>query len=388
MLVFDQARRDGDVDRMADLSRLLGEREVPLRAVDHELYRDARQSFFRDWVDHPLRDEYWEPWAMTGCYREIDVPALHVGGWYDIFLTGTVANFQGLRRAGAAPQRLVIGPHAHTSWAPVGPDATSGPNELDDLHVSWLRQVLGAATVADGAPVRVHLPGEGWIDLPDWPPAATTRVLYLRSGGRANSRFGDGRLEPEPPGDEPPDVYVYDPYAPAPSAGGHSCCQPLVTGPADQAARESGKTVLVYTSAPFDESVTLLGEPVVTLYAATSALDTDFTARLCAVDERGRSLNLQEAIVRSSLRNSRSHAQELEPNAVQRYQLELGPVVAELPRGSRLRLQVASADFPMWEPNLNRGPRSNPGEPGEIATQLVFHDAARPSCIALPFLDR
>ncbi len=253
-------------------------------------------------MDHPSYDHYWRRWSIDEDYSRIDVPALHVGGWYDVFIGGTTKNYEGLRSAAASEtsrsaQKLLVGPWCHLPWSRVTGAADFGPearNIVDDLQLRWFDQFLhDEDTGVLESPVTVFLMGKNrWIDERSWPPEGTERRdYYLRSGGSANSINGDGRLDVEPPVRERPDVYTYDPLFPVPSVGGHSGFVPIVApmGPADQAGVEVLNGVLVYTSAPLEKGFTVLGPVSVTLYAATSAPDTDFTAKLCVVSPEGRS---------------------------------------------------------------------------------------------------
>ena len=250
----------------------------------------------------------------------------------------------------------------------------------------------GHAASAEAA-VSTYILHDGWRDFPDWPPPETrTRELYLRSGGRANSRHGDGALSAEAPGDEPADVYTYDPDLPTWSAGGHSCCDASVTpmGPEPQDAAESTKAVLVYTSEPLAGDVTLAGNVEVVLHAASTAVDTDFVARLCAVDPDGVSRNLQEGLVRARYRNGFEAARAARARRAGR----VSPA-ARAGRASGSRRATACA-------STSRAPTSRCGtgtstraarsarrapRPARVAVQTVFHDTARPSRVVLPVFE-
>jgi len=157
-------------------------------------------------------------------------------------------------------------------------------------------------------------------------------------------------------------------------------------GPADQEPYEASKMVLVYTSARLERDLVLLGDAAVELHAATSAADTDFTARLCVVGADGVSTNLKEGIVRARFRDSLSTPSPPVPGQIHRYRIGLGPIGVRIPAGSRLRLDVSSADFPQWDRNLNTGGPlyAESALAAVVATQTVFHDAARPSRLLLP----
>jgi putative CocE/NonD family hydrolase len=157
-------------------------------------------------------------------------------------------------------------------------------------------------------------------------------------------------------------------------------------GPVDQRVTESLNSILVYTSEPLAEPLELIGDVSVTLFAATSAVDTDWTARLCEVFPDGRSINLQEGIVRARYRDSLTEPSLLEPDRVYRYEIPLGPVGAQIAAGNRLRLTISSSDFPQWDRNLNTGGELFAEGPtaGVAATQTVLHGADHASFVTLP----
>jgi len=354
--------------------------------------------YFFDWLEHPSYDEYWHRWSIGEDYSRLDVPGLHIAGWYDVFLSGTVKNFVGMRKGSGSQasrnaQKLVIGPWYHIPWKPL-----VGQNEqaasamvVDDWQLQWFDLHLkGKPSGILNSPVTLWLMGEDrWIDLPDWPdPNAAPARMYLHSGGRANSALGDGGLSWEAPLSEPSDVFTYDPATPIKSHGGHSCCFPTIApmGPADQSESEQWHSMLVYTSEPLPGYLVLIGDASVVLYAATDALDTDWTARLCVVDELGVSTNIQEGIVRARYRESLSEPTLLEPNRIYEYAISIGPVGIRVRAGNRIRLDVSSSDFPQWDRNMNTG--GSLGHHGIVescvATQVVLHDSQHPSHPVLP----
>src|SRR5919202_1229310 len=402
-LAMDDARRQGDDAAAQNLNAaFLGAPnfygQLPLKEYPPLVGSDFGRYFF-DWMEHPSYDDYWRRWSVDEDYSRIDVPALHVGGWYDVFISGTVKNFEGLRReagseAARAAQKLLVGPWYHLPWARLTGAADFGPeatNVVDGWQLRWFDQFLrDEDTGVLDSSVTVFLMGENrWIEESSWLPEGTEfRDYYLRSGGSANSINGDGELGFEHPGREPPDVYVYDPLFPIPSSGGHSCCFPIIApmGPANQAEVEVLNGVLVYTSPPLEEDLTIIGPVSATLYAATSASDTDFTAKLCDVSPEGASTNIQEGIVRARYREYLSDPKPVTPEEVYEYKIDLGPTAYVFKAGHRIRVQVSNSDFPQWDRNLNTGgPLGAEGAAqARGATQTVLHDADHPSRVTLP----
>lgn len=402
LLALEEARRAGDLEGRLQLEAALGGAPIwywSLPVAGYPPLQSPHAGFFKDWVEHCSYDDYWRRWSIDEDYSRVEVPALHLGGWYDVFLSGTVRNFTGVSEAGGGEargrQKLLLGPWAHMPWTPVGRfGSADGPStrEIDDWLIRWFDATLkGADNGVLDSPVTLFTLDGGRRDFDAWPPPGTVMEdWFIHSGGQANSKFGDGTLDRTAPGDEPPDLYVHDPGVPVPSQGGHSCCFDHITpmGPADQHAAEVGRTVLVYTSEPLEEDVELAGEAHVTLFAATTAVDTDFAARLCVVDAEGRSVNLQEGILRARYRESLSEPSLLNPGEVYELRIELGPLGARVEAGSRLRLNIASSDFPQWDRNLNTGavPLTDGTFDAVPATQTVLHNRSHPTRVTLPVL--
>ena len=297
----------------------------------------------------------------------------HVTSWYDIFLHGGLTNFAGLRQRAATEaarrgQKLLIGPWAHlfpyTSPTSTGTgDIDFGPQALIDLHdvqLRWFDHFLkGIDTgILDEPPVKLFVMGENrWRDEAEWPLGRTRYTpWYLHSGGGANTAAGDGVLAATAPADEPADHFTYDPGDPVPTRGGNTLI--LAMGVADQRAVESRADVLVYTSAPMTAPLEVTGPVVVTLHAASSAPDTDFTAKLVDVHPDGHARNLCDGIVRARYRESRTTPRPLHPGEVTK--LHDRPVGDEprVPAGAspaaRRLLQQLPALRP--EPEHGRGP--------------------------------
>ena len=366
------------------------------------LLRDVGAApYFFEWLEHDTRDDYWKKISIRDRHEKIIAPGLHVGGWYDTFVEGTIQNFCALSALAEddeqRAQRLVIGPWVHMPWAQSSGAVDfgeAGRNVVDDLQVSWFNYWLkGEGNLSDWAPVRLFLMGDNrWCDYDAWPPSnAIERKYFLQSSGGALSLSGDGTLvNHAPPEEEPPDVFVYNPSMPVPSAGGRSCCVADVAplGPMVQTHIEIRNDVLVYSTPPLTEDLEVVGTIFLVLYAATDALDTDWTAKLCDVDTAGRSINLCDGIIRARYRDSLEHPTFIEPKKVYEYRIKVGSTANKFKRGHRIRLEITSSNFPMFDINLNNGQRTGEAVSltGQVATQVVFHDALRPSHLIVPVI--
>ena len=256
-----------DVDNMAEGFNYLPMKDYP--GLDSGLAK-----YYYDWLGHPDFDEYWKKLCIEDQHSEIDVPALHFGGWYDIFLGGTIRNYLGMKKSGANEtarnrQRLIIGPWAHGARGTTmagrhyfGIMADAGAIDVDGIHLRWFDHWLNDANngSVDEAPVRIFVMGDdAWRDEQEWPLSrAVETKYYLHSNGKANSQHGDGYLSTASPQSEVPDVYLYNPANPVPTAGGALCCNPYfaANGAYDQNEVEERQDVLVcllYTSDAADE---------------------------------------------------------------------------------------------------------------------------------------
>ncbi|MDD1717467.1 MAG: CocE/NonD family hydrolase, partial [Methanoregulaceae archaeon] len=356
--------------------------------------------YFFDWLAHPSYDEYWRQWSIDEHYDRIGVPGLHIGGWYDIFRDGVIRNFLGISAHGATDlarkgQKLVVGPWFHAPWTRTFGSADFGSeagNPVDDLQLRWFDYWLSGVKngVMDEPPVRAFVMGENrWRWCETWPPASVRpEPVYLHSGGRANSFTGDGFLDTRPPEDELPDVFVYDPNAPTPSAGGQSCCLPDIVpmGPRDQRNVEISNQVLVYTTKKLGQPLTIAGPVAVELFASSSAPDTDFTAKLVDVAPEGRAVNITNGILRAKYRDSIEHPAPIGTDEIIRFTINAGSTAWTFQQRHAIRLEISSSDFPCWDRNTNTGrnPLADRISDLRTATNTVYHDRLHTSRLILP----
>jgi putative CocE/NonD family hydrolase len=364
----------------------------PLRPQDS---RVAPYHF--DWLKHPADDSYWQRWSIRRRWSDIMVPAISFDGWYDIFLDGAIENFVGMRKKGGSKsardgQRLVIGPWQHLGWQQKVGDIDFGPeaaNSMPELMKRWYDYWLkGVQNGVDKEPkVRLFVMGANkWRSADEWPiPGTEFRKYYLHSKGAANTAAGDGTLDSTMQTAGPPDKYSYDPKDPVPSIGGRFQ-QVVAPGPRDQRPVLDRKDVLVYTTAALTSDVEVTGPISVTLFAASSATDTDFTAKLDDVYPDGASMLIAHGIQRARYRESQAKETLLKPGQAYKYTIKVWPTSNLFKAGHQIRLEISSSNFPMFDRNPNTGHPFGQDAELKVADQTIFHDKNRASMITLPIV--
>ncbi len=363
-------------------------------------------QYYLDWLAHPSYDDYWKRWSIEEHYGNITVPALHIAAWYDIFQGGSLHNYLGLK-AGAATeearkgQRLVVEIGGHSGdgrkigEVDFGPEAEKSAGEtlgVDDITLRWYDYLFKGVRndFATGKPVRIFVMGtDQWRAEEAWPPARAKSTRYfLHSKAGANSVSGDGSLSTAAPGNEPFDKFTYDPAKPVPTVGGPLCCdsEHLAPGPRDQRKVEERDDVLVYSTPPLEHDLEVTGPVRLELFASSSAVDTDFTAKLVDVAPDGTAINLTENILRARYRDSQVTPTMLTPGQVVTISLDLWATSNVFRAGHRVRLEISSSNFPRFDRNLNTGELAANSTKWVSATNKILHDKAHPSALVLPIV--
>jgi uncharacterized protein len=332
-----------------------------------------------------LSDAQVADWCrVAGFHERVTVPSLHIGGWHDIFIQGTLDNYMAMVALGR-PARLLVGPWAHGNARLADPTGelhfglrsnglgvpSNEHGDVNDLQLAWMRQHLDLEADMDfeSAPVRVFAMGrDEWRDLPSWPPpgAAATRWFL----------HADAGLRPTAPAADEPTEFVYDPADPVPTLGGQTANIPAAPpGPFEQATVEARPDVCTFTSDVLREELELTGRVRVVLHAESSAPSTDWVARLCDVHPDGRSYNVCDGVVRVA-----EGADVAGP-----VEIDLWSTSNVFLPGHRLRLQVTSSCFPRWDRNLNSGDQRQRRHAS--ARQRIHHDVDRASFVELPVVD-
>jgi len=375
---------------------------LPLITLDQTFgsREKGASELWKRYVSHSTFDDYWQAISIRGDgkdgkYNRIRIPVYLMGGWYDYYAGAAFTSFQRLREVGATEEiRIVMNPSDHLNRV-VG-DRSFGENAAKDelgLAIQWLNYVLKGVDngIPDEPPIKIFVMGVNeWRHEHEWPLARTSFTkYYLRS--EDGKRIG--RLSSDLPGEEPPITYTYDPNDPVPTLGGnHSFIDQglaglIRAGAVDQRPNEGRPDVLIFSTPPLQENLEVTGPVTVKLFAASTARDTDFTAKLIDVYPDGAAYNLSEGIIRARFRESVWQPPELlRPGRVYEYTLELQPTSNVFLAGHRIRVHLTSSNFPLWDRNPNTGNTQGMDAEVRVARQTIFHDRAHPSHILLPVI--
>ncbi len=354
-----------------------------------------RSTYVADWFEHDSPSAYWSDLDVSRKMPLLQIPALHLSGWYDTYLAGSINGFLAACREAAPEARdqqyLVAGPWQHIPWGQrIGSrDFGAAANlDTDTLHLRFFNHYLkDSGEFANEPRIRHFAMNQNqWHTANAWPATSDLQtenerfadksclfMLHLRSGSQANSSKGTGSLTPEPPTvEEPSDTYVYDPEVPVIAPGGLA----NAPGPSNQALVEQGNNLLVYTSAPLTEPLAVFGHPVVALHAQTSAPYADFVAKLVLLKPSGEAVFLSIGILRGA------HT----PDTPHRFAIQLDPTSVVFLPGDSIRLEIASSAYPLFDRNPSTAIPARLASPWNWgrSTQTIHHTPAMPSALHLP----
>jgi uncharacterized protein len=353
-------------------------------------------KYLQNWMNNTEAGEYWSALDVSTSLQQINIPALHVSGWYDTYLQGSYDGFLALSEHAATVearenQYLLAGPWLHIPWGARIDESdfgTSARLDTDALLLRWFNHWLKDSGEFAGEP-RIRHFALGHAEDADSRWHATDQLyatrhltLHLHSDGRANSSKGNGSLNTQAPATaEPPDHFIYDPEVPVFAPGGNMA----LSGPFDQAVLEQGNNLLVYTTAPLTEQLHVFGMPKLTLFCATSAAHADFTGKLVRVTPEGRCEFLCIGIARESHLFRDAYAAD----QVHTWQFTLEPTSCIFAVGDRIRLEIAGSAFPLYDRNPGSDIAPALADPWswQRSTHTVFHDASHASHLELPLAD-
>ena len=396
-------RLDVDEDTRAQLRREYAQALIDapktaerLPITDHPLLERCGELQYHEWLEHPDYDDYWEAVDVLASIDRIRAPILSIAGWHDNFLGSHMALYRAARERAPEPgrshHRLIVGPWEHANYVSpfstsrtgaveFGPSARCGEAFSGPLLLDWFDRWVKGLDSGTAAGVRYWQLGEdAWREAASWPPEHRERRLYLHAGGA----LGDDPAAR----DEPADAYVYDPLDPVPTIGGKTLMPTIMgAGIEDQRPVESRPDVICFTSPELTEPVVVHGPVRVELWASSSAVDTDFTAKLVDVAPDGFAANLADGIVRARYRDSpRIRSAPLTPGAVTPFAIDLWDLAHTFLPGHRIRVEISSSNFPRFDRNMNTGRELGADGPDDAirAEQEIHHDADHPSALVLP----
>src|ERR1700752_609741 len=370
---------------------------LPMNTMDDTMGRPNRN--WDEEIEHSKLDSWWERKRYQNKFNRVQVPALGISGWYDDEQIGTPLNFAGMTAKGIDErvrrgQKLLMGPwpRAINSTSKLG-QVDFGSSAIIDLNGLWLRWfdywLKGVDNgIMSEPPVRIFIMGENvWRNENEWPIARTQWTKYfIHSKGRANTLSGDGTLSTSEPANESTDSYKYDPAKPVPFITDASFAQ--IGGPDDYREVEQREDVLGYTSEPLIEDLEVCGPIKAKIFAASSARDTDFMAKLLDVWPNGFAQRLTDGMVRARFREGMDKPSLIEPGRVYGYDLDLWNTCQLYKKGHQIRLEVSSSAFPKYDRNLNTGEQLGKSAVIQIAEQKIYHDREHPSYVLLPIVPR
>jgi putative CocE/NonD family hydrolase len=373
---------------------------LPTYTMDEELGRSL--PVLRQYMSQPTYGPFWKNlFCIDDVYSKVNVPTFLVTGWNDPFVLGTLRSFNGLQNAHKAdPQlkdkfQILVGPWDHlgsiTGLGTIFGEENYGPAAKVDVtaaSIAWFEKWLldKPPAIWQNDPVRIFVTGKNqWTEESRWPPERSKdELLFLHSSGHANTLNGDGKLLLEQPQEEEPDNFIYDPALPMPSLSSRHIL--FGSGPRDTRLNEKRADMLVFTSEPAPADLYLAGNPRVTLFVRSDAPDTDFSAWLCDVYPDGKSMALQDGIVRCSQFFGKSPAATLQADKSYKVEIELGSMAHVIKAGHRIRLDISSSDFPAFDRNLNTGRENWKEVKFRSANQSVLHSRESASHLVLPIV--
>ncbi len=384
-LAAETARRQGDETAYQQLYEAA--RNLPLTdriPARPQILQDlAPDSFFHDWLDRPQGDAYWQ--QLKPELTEVDLPMLHIGGWFDPYLRGTMRLFKQMQascdRKSLPPwtQPLWIGPWGHLPWGrrvgsqDYGPSANS---PIDQLQIRWFDHWLKGKPAADleAAPIHLFEMGQNrWRSLDHWPPSPQ-QSHYLHSRGLANLRDDEGSLTSTPPQTASVSTLVHDPWRPVPALGGHAA---MPGGSFERSAMDCRTDIATYTSPPLTQPLAVAGEIAVEIYCSADAPSFDLCAIVSRVQPEGTVYNLTQGYCRVDASPQTASIPTPSPQAngmnatqpIQLVRLTLQPTSFSLEVGQALRLSLSGACFPAYA--VNPGTGASAANSSLLAAQVI-----------------
>jgi hypothetical protein len=369
---------------------------LPLKTMDEVLGRT--DTVWREWLSHPNLDDFWKRALFDAeDFKRINIPILHITGWYDGDQPGALFFYEGMVKNSQSrdKQYILIGPWDHAGTRIPrqqlgGVDFTvAALMDMNKVHLDWFDYWLKGKEndVAKWKRAKYFIMGVNkWVEKDGaWPSEDVKQTAYyLHSSGRANTLMGDGNLSPDKPREEPPDKYTYNPEDPVIPVMDFDFYGSNVETPLDNRFILRRDDVLVYTSEPLEKELMIAGRPVLKLCATSDCPDTDWFATLADVYPDGRSISLGSSALRARYRDSLEKPELMSPGKAYTFTLELDSTCIVFKPGHRIRLAITSSAFPAFARNQNTGNKISEDTEIRIANNTVYHSKNYPSHILLP----
>lgn len=396
-----------------NIALLQVDKETPfsvIPVVNFEPSQIGEVNLLKEWINHPTDGMYWWQMSPKSYFQEINVPMMHMGGWYDIFQPGAYKAFNEIKDKGASAlsrdnQRLLMGPWHHL--APVLTeqgilDFAPGLSK-QDYHTTrlefldyWMKDIKHK-TFSPDEPVKIFVTGDNvWRNEKEWPLARTKYTSFYFSDKKSQtiSSLNDGSLSKSAPtASVKPHSYVYDPMNPTPTRGGNTLYMfnygpDGLTGAAAQDQRPVDAKSLTFTSEPLAKDMEVTGPVKAFIYAASSAVDTDWVVRVSDVSPDGKSINIVDGIQRARFRESGMSPTLIVPDKIYKYEVDLWAASHVFKAGNRIRVTVNSSSFPRWTRNMNVAELPEKASNWVRAINTIYLDPKYPSHVVLPVIPR
>ena len=369
---------------------------------------NGKKEIFDKMVSRKPNDSQWFDGGLYHDNMSFGVPSFWFVSWYDVSVAPNIALFNHVRENGKNDfvrenQYLVIAPTLHCGFTRATKNTIVGERSMGDARLDYDKLIYGwfdfllkneANDFKEKTPrVQYFTMGiNSWQTSENWPPKNTfLKTFYLNSNGKANSRFGDGKLTSSMDRNGiQVDSFYYDPMDPVVSYGGGVCCtgNAIQGGSFDQRKMEEREDILVYTSDVFKKGIEMTGFIESTLYISSDVKDTDLTIKIIDVYPDGTAYNLEETIQR--VRYREGYDKEVFMDKEKVYKVDLTPMATSnyFKKGHRIRIEVSSSNFPRFSRNLNTGGDNYDETKSIIALNKIHHSKRYPSNIKLPFISK
>jgi uncharacterized protein len=337
--------------------------------------------------------DYWGNVSLEEKWQNVNVPAIHIGGWYDCFAQGTIDGFLGYQYEGgpgaSGKSKMIMGPWTHSSGQEQG-ELVYPENARDNFSILMFSDMIEQYTMDNGNnfdewPSLFYYvmgdvsnrsaPGNVWLTADDWPIPYEPVSVYLAK---------DHVLTVDVPASSSSFTYEYDPNDPVPTVGGQNLN--IERGPYDQRVVEDRDDVVVFSTDPLSDPVWITGPVKARLFVSSDCVDTDFTVKLTDVYPDGRSMLITDGIVRMRNRNGFDHWEFMEPGEIYEVEIDLWSTSYLFNKNHQIRVSVSSSNSPRFLPNPNTKDGWMKNDTYVVAENSVFIGRNHPSQIILPLV--